>query len=973
MKKIALFIICLTILDFSYSQIPEALNARIKGKTNLKAIMAEVDEYYNDEAKNENTFKIKNGEEEEEFENDYLFWKRWEYYHKSRLDEYGNIVPNVQEKILEAINNEKAKATLKIFGSQSSNSSWAKFGPSTVTRFGSGYNSGMGRVSCLAFHPTVASTLLAGSPQGGIWKSTDYGSNWSVLSANFPSSAIGSLLYDRTNANIVYALTGDGDGNDPGLIVNYGYNVASKGVFKSLDGGVTWNTTGVFPNVFSNYYGYKLVQHPTNASILFAATTNGIYKTIDGGATWTQTKAGSFTDIEFKPGDATIMYAAQKQVIDPLNISTNSGDNWSNLNYTGGPGYAERTAIGVSANKPNYIYLLTGGATGAGSFKGVYLSTTAGTPNFTLTTNTPNILGYEINGSDAKDQAGYDLDIAVSPTNGSIIYTGGINIWKSTNAGSSFDSSRTHWYDSEPGNYVHADIHTLAYNPLNGYLYSSSDGGVGFTIDGTNWAFISDGLQIMATYHGDYYEANANVFVSGAQDNGTNIKTTASNNYKHFYGGDGFDCVIKDNDVNTIVFVGNENIGKTIDGGIHITNETVPNDTVFFPLLTRDYNSSTRIYCAGENSLARSDDFGTTWVTKISGSFGSVLTTCPSNSSRLYVASHSGGTLRRSDNATSTPMVVKTISGNPGYPTGSTITGLDVNKLNSLNAFACFGGYQAGKKVYATQDTGANWINISGSLPNVACHSIAVDANNTIYVGTDIGVFVKATTMSDWQPFYNNLPLTPVSDLKVNTTAGKIIAATFGSGNFISDLYSTCIPSLNLNANYGGQHFFEASNDIAATATIIGDIGAKFLMKAGDHITLSPGFIANKNSTVLAYINPCNTGGIPLVKLNMKDSIFGTNKLNVPAKNGIRFADAKISTIFSDKNYGLLEVISEGNYSAIITDTEGNVIVRVFTNEAKKIGITSINWNRNLLKSGRYYIQLFKEKELVHFQEIEIK
>ena len=195
---------------------------------------------------------------------------------------------------------------------------------------------------------------------------------------------------------------------------------------------------------------------------------------------------------------------------------------WSNTGITGVPTGTGRIAIGVSANNADYVYLLAGPATGSGSFKGVFRSTNSGL-TFTTRTTTPNILGYPNDGSDNKDQDTYDLGIEVDPTNADVVITAGINIWYSSNGGSSMGtSSRTQWYDNPLTiDYVHADIHNVTYNPLNNRIYSCSDGGVGYSTDnGLNWTFISSSLAIQATYHADWYEANSSLMASGTQDNG---------------------------------------------------------------------------------------------------------------------------------------------------------------------------------------------------------------------------------------------------------------------------------------------------------------------------------------------------------------------------------------------------------------------------------------------------------------------
>lgn len=375
MKKIVMFLCLSFSVHLLMAQVPDSLKLRLVGKAKLSDIMREVEDYY----KNDKSAKRIGNNGEVEFENDYLHWKRWEYYQGSRLDEQGKIIPDVNAKIFEEF--KKYQSLQKNTKSpQSSYSGWNAFGPTTVTRYGAGYNSGYGRVNCIAFHPSNANYLLIGTPQGGIWKSFNNGTSWFSLTDNLPSNGIGGLVWDRTNVNVIYALTGDADASGSGFVSSYGYNIPSLGVFKSTDGGTTWGTTGPFPNVTGNFYGYKLIQHPTNANILFAATTAGIFETTDGGDTWVRQVIGNFTDIEFKPGNPTIMYAAQLSSTSPFWRSTNSGDTWTNSGFTNVPFNSNRIAIGVSNNQPNYIYLLAGPSTGSGMYVGLFRSTGAFTP-----------------------------------------------------------------------------------------------------------------------------------------------------------------------------------------------------------------------------------------------------------------------------------------------------------------------------------------------------------------------------------------------------------------------------------------------------------------------------------------------------------------------------------------------------------------------------------------------------------------
>jgi hypothetical protein len=287
-------------------KIPPELAKTIAGKTNLKEIMADVDAYYQ---YGKAPF-LQDFEEEKDFENPYIFWKRFEYYQSARLDEKGNIYPNVNRIIWDNWNSYKLLKP-NYFNQPSQNSSygsWSSFGPTSITRYGEGYNSGYGRVNCIAFHPTDANTLYIGLPQGGIWRTTDGGANWSVLTDDLPSTGISGIVVSWANASTIYALTGDGDVSHGNFITSYGFDQKSVGVLKSTDGGTTWFQTGDLPNAGTAFYGYKLIQHPSNSNILFAATTSGIYRTANGGTSWTQVETDTrFTDIEFKPGSPNTM------------------------------------------------------------------------------------------------------------------------------------------------------------------------------------------------------------------------------------------------------------------------------------------------------------------------------------------------------------------------------------------------------------------------------------------------------------------------------------------------------------------------------------------------------------------------------------------------------------------------------------------------------------------------------------------
>ncbi|NUO81791.1 glycosyl hydrolase, partial [candidate division KSB1 bacterium] len=144
--------------------------------------------------------------------------------------------------------------------------------------------------------------------------------------------------------------------------------------------------------------------------------------------------------------------------------------------------------------------------------------------------------------ADDKGQGFYDLAFAVSPTNVDEIYTGGVNIWKSTDGGVNW-TRKTHWkYNTDPAAYVHADVHHLEFNGAN--LYTGTDGGFFKSTDGgTTWTDLSAGMNSTQFYRIGSYAGSANLVYGGAQDN-TISRYTGSTTWESFLSGDGAECIV---------------------------------------------------------------------------------------------------------------------------------------------------------------------------------------------------------------------------------------------------------------------------------------------------------------------------------------------------------------------------------------------------------------------------------------------
>lgn len=163
----------------------------------------------------------------------------------------------------------------------------------------------------MAFHPTDPNTFWVGTPAGGLWKTTNGGTSWTTNTDYFPVLGVSDIAVHPTNADILYLATGDGDlGNLSGLTGGAEGDTKSIGILITTDGGNTWYTTGLNWNVTDRKLIRRLLINPSNPQILIAAASDGIWRTTDGGATWFNTQPGYFMDLEYKPGDPSIVYAS---------------------------------------------------------------------------------------------------------------------------------------------------------------------------------------------------------------------------------------------------------------------------------------------------------------------------------------------------------------------------------------------------------------------------------------------------------------------------------------------------------------------------------------------------------------------------------------------------------------------------------------------------------------------------------------
>jgi hypothetical protein len=459
-------------------------------------------------------------------------FKRWENFIKPRVYPDGIQYPSIlfeEYNKLNVLNNE-----FKMLPTNS----WSQVGPDDVPLQSNGSKRGIGRVNSVAFHPSDPNTIYIGAPAGGLWKSVDSGLSWTTTTDFLTNLGVSDIAINPSNPNEVFIITGDRDGGD-----TYSY-----GLMKSNDAGASFNTTGLSFNVSSYYRGNRVLIDPVNTNIIIVATSNGIYRSIDSGVSFSQSSSGiNMTDIEFHTTNSNIIYGGSKGNTS-IYKSIDNGINWTQSG-TGLPstGDVSRACVAVTIDNPQVVYAMFGG--NDNGFYGVYKSTNEG-QSWTQQSNSPNLLGWDVDGSDSGGQAWYDLAFEVSPTDENSLFVGGVNCWKSTTSGQSWDIN-THWYGASGTTYMHADEHMLKYNPLNNYIYSGNDGGLYVSDNnGNDWTDISDGLHITQFYSLGVSQTVQNKVITGSQDNGTFLKNNL--NWNAVIGGDGMECIIDYTNANTM-------------------------------------------------------------------------------------------------------------------------------------------------------------------------------------------------------------------------------------------------------------------------------------------------------------------------------------------------------------------------------------------------------------------------------------
>ncbi len=738
MKKLLLALCLFAALQIKAQSLPE-VDIPITSR-NYFEICQQLDTYFADEYDAD--------ADTECWDNQQVKYQRWKWWWRDRVQADGSF-PDLRAQWLNYQKHFVAAAQ-----NRDNQPVWKNEGPNKNPN--GGYW-GMGRTKHVAFHPTDSLTFFIGTPDGGLWKTTDGAQTWTPLGDGLPYLPVSVILINPQDPNIMYISLGDKGGW-------WNWNL---GVYRSTDGGNTWAPTGLDWQLSDNNVIYNMIMSQANPQVILAATNKGISRTLDGGDTWTTLKAGEYTDIKFRPGNDSIIYVAHHDYwgFDQVEKSIDGGDTWvqvSNFQVTNND-----TRLAVTPAAPDWL--------------GVHFS------------NGKRFLLSKDGGLTYTDNAGPDDDGSVfsfSATDSNIVYIAGVSVSRSIDQGATWEKI-THWYNDGEHAEVHADAHDFVFNPHHpSELWYCNDGGIyRYDEPTTTWTDLSDGLSIAQFYRIAVSETGVLKIAAGSQDNGGWLRTNFG--WRHTNGGDAM-CQIIDPTNNNIIYTeyyGGNDIYRSTNGYINDTNiaDNIPGQPSgewVTPFILNTQNPKT--FLVAFEDIFRSYDRGDHFE-KISDN----LTGGVDNDLRDIAMSQTDTNFIV---ATRANRVYQTINGGQSWTSrlvSSTddITRIAIHPSDNKRMWVTKSGYTDGKKVFKTTNGWLTAQNISGNLPNVPANCILYDSTtNYLLVGTDIGVFYSDADLIDWKPYGTGIPAVYVLDLKIRQSTHKLYAGTHGRGVYSVDL-----------------------------------------------------------------------------------------------------------------------------------------------------------------------------------------
>ncbi len=697
-----------------------------------------------------------------------------------------------------------------------------------------------GRVTAVAGHRSHPHTFYMGSTGGGMWKTTDAGQSWHNISDGyFESPSIGSIDVADADANIIYVGTGS-DGLRSNVIIG-------RGMYKSIDAGQTWQHVGLAE---TGQIG-AVVVHPTNPDVVWAAALGspfgpnaerGVYRTVDGGASWELvfhvSRATGAIDLELNPANPDEVYAAFWHARrDPwtiisgddgsengIYVTRDGGTTWTKSSRGLPDGLIGKIDFAVTPADPGRIYALVEARPES---EGLYRSNDHGA-SWQLVSNEGFLMTRPF----------YYTNVDADPTNADRVYVNNLGFHRSDDGGHTWTRIST----------PHGDNHDMWINPDNPDIYiQANDGGVNVTLNGGRTWSPQDNQATAELYSVDIDDRFPYWLYTGQQDNSTirvpsNPAGSRQGGYQSYWesvgGCETGPVVPKPGDPDIVyanckgrfgVFNARTNQEQQYYVGAWNLYSRNPANLPYrfqrvVPIEVSPHDPNTVYH--GSQYVHRTTDGGVTWE-QISPDLTAF------RPERQVI---SGGPITRDGTGEEHYSVLYAIEESPlepgviwagsndgpvhvtrnGGETWTDVTPEDMppeGRINSLEPSVHAPGvaYMAGYRYllndftpyfYRTTDYGATWDRITDGIPGhhparVLREDPAVAG--LLYAGTDYGVWVSADTGTSWHAFQFDLPVTPITDMKVvhgkavggDDAGADLVVSTMGRGFWVyTDLSS---------------------------------------------------------------------------------------------------------------------------------------------------------------------------------------
>jgi photosystem II stability/assembly factor-like uncharacterized protein len=688
-----------------------------------------------------------------------------------------------------------------------------------------------GRVTAVAGHRAHPGSFYMGASGGGLWKTDDYGASWlPVADGALTTGSIGSIRVAPSNPDIVYVGTGS-DGIRSNVITG-------RGMFRSDDGGATWRAVGLEK---AGQIGAVEV-HPDNPDVAFAAALGdpfgktpdrGIYRTTDGGMSWDQVLFTSDSvggiDVEFHPTNPQVLYAGmwrgerkpwtiisgmeESAREDGIWRSEDGGDTWAYVELGLPSGLIGKIDFAVTPADPDRVYALVETKE---PDEGLYRSDDRGLTWQMVSNHQP-----------LMDRPFYYTNVTADPNDADVVYVMATQFWKSVDGGQNWERRST----------PHGDNHDLWINPDDSNLMvQSNDGGANVTRDGGETWSTQHNQPTAELYSVDIDDDFPRWMYSGQQDNTTIAVPSDWTAQSSLVGAEGYWKEAGGCETGPAVpRPGNPQIVYSNCKGrfgrySHITGQeqqyyvgaanmygTNPAELEYrfqrvVPIEVSPHDPDVLYH--GSQYVHRTTDEGVTWE-QISPDLtafrperqmpsGSPITrdiTGEEHYSVLYVIEESPVQPGVIWTGANDGVVYVTRDGGqnwqevtPPMPAEGRVNVIDPSPTDPATAYVAIyrtllGDYTP--YLFKTEDYGQSWTLLTDGTNGIAgdtpARAIRVDTEREglLYAGTEFGMYVSLDDGGSWLPFQQNLPVTPITDIKV--ADGNLYISTMGRGFWVVD------------------------------------------------------------------------------------------------------------------------------------------------------------------------------------------